>query len=75
MIQKLVRQRELLKLEYEYEKEQFQRQTEAMGVERKVRRIAQLIAGEGAAEIDYHGVVVPDIDAAVAEACRIAKDS
>lgn len=38
MIQKLVRQRELLKLEYEYEKEQFQRQTEAMGVERKVRR-------------------------------------
>ena len=38
MIQKLVRQRELLKLEYEYEKEQFQRQTEAMGVSRKVRR-------------------------------------
>ena len=38
MIQKLVRQRELLRLEYEYEKEQFQRQTEAMGVERKVRR-------------------------------------
>lgn len=38
MIQELVRQRELLKLEYEYEREQFQRQTEAMGVERKVRR-------------------------------------
>ena len=38
MIQALVRQRELLKLEYEYEREQFQRQTEAMGVERKVRR-------------------------------------
>ena len=38
MIQELVRQRELLRLEYEYEREQFQRQTEAMGVERKVRR-------------------------------------
>ncbi len=38
MIQSLVRQRELLRLEYEYEREQFQRQTEAMGVERKIRR-------------------------------------
>ena len=38
MIQELVRQRELLRLEYEYEREQFQRQTEAMGVEHKVRR-------------------------------------
>ena len=38
MIQELVRQRELLKLEYEYERQQFQRLTEAMGVGRKVRR-------------------------------------
>jgi len=37
VIQELQKQRELLKLEYEYEREQFQRQTEAMGVERKVR--------------------------------------
>ncbi len=38
MIQDLVRQRDLLRLEYEYEREQFQRQTEAMGVAQKVRR-------------------------------------
>lgn len=38
MIQGLVKQRELLQLEYEYEREQFQRQTEAMGVVQKVRR-------------------------------------
>ena len=38
MIQELLRQKELLKLEYNYEKEQFQRQTENMGVVRKVRQ-------------------------------------
>ena len=38
MIQELLKQRELLKLEYEYEREQFQRQTEATGVKRKVGR-------------------------------------
>lgn len=38
MIQELLRQRKLLKLEYEYERQQFQRLTEAMGVGRKVRR-------------------------------------
>ena len=29
---------ELLKLEYEYEKEQFQQQTELMGIGRKIKR-------------------------------------
>ena len=38
MIQDLARQKELLLKEYEFEKEQFQRQTENMGVLRKVRR-------------------------------------
>ncbi len=38
MIQELLKQRELLKLEYAYEREQFQRQTEATGVKRKVNR-------------------------------------
>ena len=38
MIQDLIRQRDLLQKEYEYEREQFQRQTENQGVERKVRR-------------------------------------
>ena len=38
MIQELLKQRELLRLEYEYEREQFQRQTEATGVKRKVGR-------------------------------------
>jgi len=38
MIQALERQRQLLKLEYEYEKEQFQRHTEATSVVRKVRQ-------------------------------------
>lgn len=38
MIQKLDLQRHLLQLEYAYEKEQFQRQTENMGVRRKVRQ-------------------------------------
>lgn len=38
MIQDLVKQRLLLQLEYDYEKEQFRRQTECMGVRRKVRR-------------------------------------
>lgn len=38
MIQELVKQRELLQLEYNYEREQFRRQTENMGVSRKVRR-------------------------------------
>ena len=38
MIQDLVRQKELLLKEYEFEKEQFQRQTENMGVQKKVRR-------------------------------------
>ena len=37
MIQDLARQKELLLKEYEFEKEQFQRQTENMGVLRKVR--------------------------------------
>lgn len=36
MIQELVRQKNLLLKEYEYEREQFQRQTENMGVQRKV---------------------------------------
>ena len=38
MIQDLVRQKDLLLKEYEFEKEQFQRQTENMGVHKKVRR-------------------------------------
>ena len=38
MIQELLRQKALLQKEYEYEKEQFQRQTESMGVRRKVRQ-------------------------------------
>ena len=38
MVQELVRQRELLRMEYEYERKQFQQQTEAVGVERKVKR-------------------------------------
>ena len=38
MIQDLVRQKDLLLREYEFEKEQFQRQTENMGVQKKVRR-------------------------------------
>lgn len=38
MIQELVKQRLLLEKEFEYEREQFRRQTENMGVGRKVRR-------------------------------------
>ena len=38
MIQDLVRQKDLLLKEYEFEKEQFQRQTQNMGVQKKVRR-------------------------------------
>lgn len=38
MIQKLAKQRALLLKEYEYEREQFQRQTESMGVQRKVQQ-------------------------------------
>lgn len=38
MIQKLVLQKQLLQQEYAYEKEQFQRQTENLGVEKKVRQ-------------------------------------
>lgn len=38
MIQNLARQKELLLKEYEFEKEQFQRQTQNMGVQKKVRR-------------------------------------
>lgn len=38
MIQDLIRQKELLRKEYEFEKEQFQRQTQNMGVQKKVRR-------------------------------------
>lgn len=38
MIQDLVRQRALLQKEYDYEREQFQRQTENMGVRSKVTR-------------------------------------
>ena len=38
MIQDFVRQKELLLKEYEFEKEQFQRQTQNMGVQKKVRR-------------------------------------
>ena len=38
MIQDLARQKELLLKEYEFEKEQFQRQTQNMGVQKKVRR-------------------------------------
>ncbi len=38
MIQALEKQRQLLRLEYEYEKEQFRRHTEATSVARKVRR-------------------------------------
>lgn len=34
----LIRQRELLRMEYEYEKAEFRRAAETMGVERKVRR-------------------------------------
>ena len=36
MIQELVKQKGLLLKEYEYEREQFQRQTENMGVRAKV---------------------------------------
>ena len=38
MIQDLIKQKELLRKEYEFEKEQFQRQTQNMGVQKKVRR-------------------------------------
>ena len=38
MIQELALQKRLLELEYAYEREQFQRQTENMGVNKKVRR-------------------------------------
>jgi superfamily I DNA and/or RNA helicase len=38
VIQDLIRQKELLRKEYEFEKEQFQRQTQNMGVQKKVRR-------------------------------------
>lgn len=38
MIQELAKQRALLELEYKYEREQFQRNTENMGSHRKVRR-------------------------------------
>ena len=38
MIQDLTRQKDLLLQEYEFEKEQFQRQTQNMGVQKKVRR-------------------------------------
>lgn len=38
MIQELALQKQLLELEYTYEREQFQRQTENMGVTKKVRR-------------------------------------
>ena len=38
MIQDLIRQKDLLRKEYEFEKEQFQRQTQNMGVQKKVRR-------------------------------------
>lgn len=38
MIQKLEKQRRLLLKEYEYERDQFQRQTESMGVRRKVQQ-------------------------------------
>ena len=34
----LQRQRMLLEIEYNHEKEEFRKQTETMGVERKVRR-------------------------------------
>ena len=34
----LQRQYDLLKMEYEYEKEQFKQQTELMGIERKIKR-------------------------------------
>lgn len=35
-----------------------------------LNRIAQLIAGEGAAEINYHGMKPSNVDGLVAEACR-----
>ena len=38
MIQDLTRQKDLLLKEYEFEKEQFERQTQNMGVQKKVRR-------------------------------------
>ncbi len=38
MIQELLKQKALLQKEYDYEKEQFQKQTESMGVLRKVRQ-------------------------------------
>ena len=38
MIQDLIRQKDLLLKEYEFEKEQFERQTQNMGVQKKVRR-------------------------------------
>lgn len=38
MIQDLTRQKDLLLQEYEFEKEQFQRQTQNMGIQKKVRR-------------------------------------
>lgn len=38
IINKLQRKELLLKLEYDYEKETFRQQTEAMGIERKVKR-------------------------------------
>ena len=36
-----------------------------------LNRIAQLIAGEGAVPIDYHGMVLQDIEEGVAEACQM----
>ena len=37
MLQELLKQRSLLQMEYDYERQQFQRETENMGVSRKVR--------------------------------------
>ena len=44
IINKLQRKELLLKLEYDYEKETFRQQTEAMGIGRKVKRGSVLVS-------------------------------
>lgn len=45
------RQQLLLRMEYEYEKDEFKRQTEDAGIQRKVARGLCLVSGDGRAEL------------------------
>lgn len=54
IINKLQRKELLLKLEYDYEKETFRQQTEAMGIGRKVKRVCAGILYRQAEAIITH---------------------